>query len=439
MTPFHLRRKGCALRLFRPLLFFYNGRMDEERIETAALDWKTQLDDELRGLVDANLHRCLRTLDGMQGPTMRHGERTLINLSSNNYLGFANYPALIEASVEAVRASGTSGSASPLISGHMADHALLASALARFKEKDAAVVFGSGFLANLGLLTSLIDEGDVIFSDALNHASIVDGCRLSRARVRVYPHANVNFLEDALKKASAARRKLIVTDGVFSMDGDLAPLPDICLLARKYGAMLLVDDAHGTGVLGTGGKGCGAYFGLQEEVSISMGTLGKALASYGAFACADSHVVDYLINKARPYIYSTSLPPAAAAVSCAALRLSEGVEGERRRESLRNLCARFRAGLRYIGVAICDPPPGAEIPIFPIIVKDNEKTLALAEYLMEAGVYLLAIRPPTVPRGTSRLRATFMATHTEAQIDKTLDALETGIRKLDAVPRGGAA
>ncbi|MCY4383105.1 MAG: 8-amino-7-oxononanoate synthase [Nitrospinae bacterium] len=403
--------------------------MDKTSVDTTQKDWKAQLEDELRELAEANLRRGLRTVEGMQGPTMRYGGRTLINLSSNNYLGLANFPAIIEASVEAARASGASGAASPLISGHMAAHEELARALAAFKRKDAALLFGSGFLANLSLITALVGEGDAVFSDALNHASIVDGCRLSRACVHVYPHANLNRLEDALKNPRA-RRKLIVTDGVFSMDGDLAPLPGICDLADKYGAMLVVDDAHGTGVIGKGGRGSGAYFGVEDGVSVSMGTLGKALASYGAFACADSEVIDYLVNKARPYIYSTSPPPAVAAASRAALRVVEGAEGERRRENLADLCARFRAGLRYIGVRVSEQPPGAEIPIFPIIIKDTEKTLALAEYLMEAGVYLLAIRPPTVPEGTSRLRATLMATHTEAQIDRTLDALESGLKKL---------
>ena len=405
--------------------------MDETREKITTQDWKAQLEDELRELTEANLRRRLRTVEGMQGPTMRHGGRSLVNLSSNNYLGLAGYSAIIEASVEAARTVGASGAASPLISGHMAAHEELARALAAFKRKEAALVFGSGFLANLSLITALAGEGDAVFSDALNHASIVDGCRLSRARVHIYPHGNVNYLEDALKNAATARRKLIVTDGVFSMDGDLAPLPGICELARKYNAVLVVDDAHATGVIGEGGRGSAAYFGAEDGVSVSMGTLGKALASYGAFACADSAVVDYLVNKARPYIYSTSLPPAVAAASGAALRVAEGAEGERRRENLANLCARFRAGLRHIGVRVSDPPPGAEIPIFPIIIKDTEKTLALAEYLMEAGVYLLAIRPPTVPEGTSRLRATLMATHTEAQIDRTLDALESGLKKLN--------
>lgn len=403
--------------------------MDETRVSNAQEDWKAQIGAELRNLSEQNLHRNLRTVEGMQGPTMRHGGRTLVNLSSNNYLGLAGYPAIIEASVEAARTAGASGAASPLISGHMADHEELARALAAFKRKEAALVFGSGFLANLGLITALTGEGDAVFSDALNHASIVDGCRLSRAQVHIYPHGSLNHLEDALKD-SRARRKLIVTDGVFSMDGDLAPLPGICDLANKYGAMLVVDDAHGTGVIGEDGRGSAAYFGVEEGVSVSMGTLGKALASYGAFACADSEVVDYLVNKSRPYIYSTSPPPAVAAASRAAVRVVEGAEGERRRENLADLCARFRAGLRFIGVRLSEPPPEAEIPIFPIIIRDTEKTLALAEYLMEAGVYLLAIRPPTVPEGTSRLRATLMATHTEAQIDRTLDALESGLKKL---------
>ena len=194
-------------------------------MNTSQKDWKAQLEDELRELTEANLRRGLRTVEGMQGPTMRYGGRTLVNLSSNNYLGLAGYPAIIEASVEAARTAGASGAASPLISGHMSAHEELARELARFKRKEAALVFGSGFLANLGLITALAGEGDAVFSDALNHASIVDGCRLSRARIHIYPHGNLNRLEDALKQASSARRKLIVTDGVFSMDGDLAPLP----------------------------------------------------------------------------------------------------------------------------------------------------------------------------------------------------------------------
>lgn len=400
----------------------------------AAEDWKAQLGGALRGLREASLYRRLRTIEGTQGPTLRLGGRTLVNLSGNNYLGLADHPAVVEAAAEALRASGASAAASPLISGHMAPHERLAQELARFKEKAAALVFGSGFLANLGLLASLAGEGDVIFSDALNHASIVDGCRLSRAEVRVYPHKDMNRLEDALRGAAAARRRLIVTDGVFSMDGDLAPLPEMCVLARRHNAVLLVDDAHGTGVLGAGGGGCGAHFGAQAGVSVSMGTLGKALASYGAFACADAEVVDYLVNRARPYIYSTSLPPAVVAAASAALRLARGAEGDTRRRSLANLCARFRAGLRHIGLAVDEPPPGAEVPIFPIFIRDAKKTLALAERMMAAGVYLVAIRPPTVPPGTSRLRATLMATHTEAHIDRTLDALESGLRSLDAAP-----
>lgn len=408
--------------------------MDEAGEGAPPGDWKTRMEEELRALSAANLRRRLRVLEGGQGPTARFGGETLINLSGNNYLGLANHPAVIGAAAEALRASGASASASPLISGHMEDHEALARALAAFKEKEGAVVFGSGFLANLGVITALAGAGDAVFSDELNHASIVDGCRLSRARVHVYPHGDANRLEDALRKAASARRRLIVTDGVFSMDGDLAPLPDICALARARGAMLLVDDAHGTGVLGERGGGCGAWFGVQEEIDVSMGTLGKALASCGAFACADSLAADYLVNRARPYIYSTSPPPAAAAAARAALRLASGEEGARRRENLRGLCARFRAGLRRIGVAADAPPPGAEVPIFPIVVGEAEKALALADYMMAAGVYLLAVRPPTVPPGTSRLRATLMATHAEAQIDRALDALESGFRKLGIAP-----
>ncbi len=395
-----------------------------------AANWRETIREDLRALSDRDLRRGLRTLSGAQGPVMRFEGREVIQFAGNNYLGLADHPLLAAAVGEAAEKWGASASASPLISGHMEPHETLSRKLARFKDKEAALLFGSGFLANAGLIPALAGEGDVVFSDSLNHASIAAGCRLSRAPVQVFAHNDLNDLEDRLKKAASARRRLIAVDGVFSMDGDLAPLGDLADLAERYGAILLVDEAHATGVLGPRGGGAAARLGVQERVSVSMGTLGKALASYGAFACSDGEVIDYLVNVARTFIYSTALPPAALAAAGAAIDLASGEEGDRRRERLAALCRMFRAGLERIGF---EPPPvvsDAEVPIFPIIVGGAGEALALADHMLTAGVFLLAIRPPTVPEGTSRLRATLMATHTDAQIDTALDALESGARKL---------
>ncbi|MBI3129336.1 MAG: 8-amino-7-oxononanoate synthase [Candidatus Tectomicrobia bacterium] len=398
--------------------------------------WRASLREELEALSARGHRRSLRAVDGRQGPVVRHEGREVILLASNNYLGLADHPALVQAAADAARRWGASAAASPLISGHMEPHAALAAALAALKEKEAALLFGSGFLANLGLLSALAGPGDAVFSDALNHASIIDGCRLSRAGTRVFPHNDMDALERALREARGARRKIIAVDGVFSMDGDLAPLPALAELAKAHGALLIVDEAHATGVLGPEGRGAAAHFGLQRRVGVAMGTLGKALASYGAFAAADGETVDYLVNRARPYIYSTALPPPAVAAARAALQLSLGEEGARRRARLKALCARFRAGLRRIGFAAPDPSEGVEVPIFPVVVGEARKAVELAEHMLRAGVFLLAIRPPTVPEGTSRLRATLMATHTERQIDQALDALEEGVKKLQVAPTG---
>ena len=317
----------------------------------------------------------------------------------------------------------------------MEPHEALCRQLAQFKDKEAAILFGSGFLANLGLVSSLAGEGDAVFSDRLNHASITDGCRLSRAKVHVFGHNDMNDLGDKLKGATGARRRLIVVDGVFSMDGDLAPLGDLAALAGDHDAILLVDEAHATGVIGPEGKGAAAHFGVQAGVGVSMGTLGKALASYGAFACSESGVIDYLINRARTFIYSTALPPSVLAAAGSALDLASGGEGDRRRGRLAALCGMFRAGLEGMGFETPERAGGAEVPIFPIVVGGAGDALALADHMLAAGIFLLAIRPPTVPEGTCRLRATLTATHTEAQIGHVLDALESGIKKLGIGPR----
>lgn len=363
---------------------------------------------------------------------MRFRGREMIHLAGNNYLGLANHSHLAKALEKAARKWGASAAASPLISGYMEPHELLAESLSSFKEKEAAILFGSGYLANVGLISSLAEKGDAIFSDSLNHASIVDGCRLSRAQAHIFPHGDMDILEKMLKKSGNARRRLIVVDGVFSMDGDLAPLPELASLAERFEAMLLVDEAHATGVLGPEGKGVAAMFGVQDQVSISMGTLGKALASYGAFACAEADVIEYLVNRARSFIYSTALPPTVVAAAGAAVSLVRSPEGENRRERLRHLCRKFRAGLRELGFPVSEPTSfDREVPIFPIVIGHERDALALADHMMATGVYLLAVRPPTVPAGTSRLRATLMATHTESHIDHALDALAEGLKKID--------
>jgi len=405
-----------------------------DKIHKTATNWRDSIFEDLCALSDSNLRRQLRLLSGPQGPLIRFEGREVIHLAGNNYLGLADHPALAEAAAGAASEWGSSAAASPLISGYMEPHEALSRRLAHFKDKEAAILFGSGFLANLGLISSLAGEGDAVFSDRLNHASITDGCRLSRAKVHVFEHNDMNNLEDKLKRATGVRRRLIVVDGVFSMDGDLAPLGDLADLAEDYGAILLVDEAHATGVIGPEGKGAAAHFGVQAGVGVSMGTLGKALASYGAFACSEPNVIDYLVNRARTFIYSTALPPSVLAAAGAALDLASGEEGERRRRRLANLCGIFRAGLEGMGFETPERAGGAEVPIFPIVVGGAEDALALANHMLAAGVFVLAIRPPTVPEGTCRLRATLIATHTEAQIGHALNALDRGIKKLGIGP-----
>jgi len=298
----------------------------------------------------------------------------------------------------------------------MAPHAELEEAVARFKGTEAALVVGSGFLANLALLTTLVGDGDRILCDRLNHASIIDGGRLSRARLRVYPHRDLDRLEHLLRQETAGRT-LIITDGVFSMDGDLAPLPAICDLADQYGATVVVDDAHATGVIGGGGRGTLSHFHLDPQRAITMGTLGKALAGYGAFIAGPQAAIDLLIHRARPLIYSTGLPPAVVAVATEAIRLVEADPGRVARLGAR--AAYLRQELAGLGVAVPDDPT----PIVPLVVGEASAAVHLSEQLLKASVWVPAIRPPTVPEGSSRLRIAVSAGHSEYQIDYLVAAL----------------
>jgi len=374
------------------------------------------LNVELQQIKDAGLYRQLRRVDGDQGPTLMLDGREVINFSSNNYLGLANHPALAAAAKAAIDRYGSGSGASRLISGNMTLHEELEAKLAQFKNSEAALVFNSGFQANIGLLATLAGEGDAILSDSLNHASIIDGCRLSKAKTLVYAHCDLNELEACLKRAAPARRRLIVTETIFSMDGDEAPLREIVELAEKYDAMVMVDEAHGTGMFGANGAGVVSKLELSSRIAIQMGTLGKALGGFGAYIAGSRALRDLLVNRCRSFIFTTSLPPAVMAMALAAIEL---VESEpQRRDSLRRNCQKLKQGLSQLGFEL----GASESPILPLIVGDAARCMALSSALLQRGVFAQGIRPPTVPLGTSRLRITSMATHSEAQIDSALAA-----------------
>jgi 8-amino-7-oxononanoate synthase len=368
-------------------------------------------EQELAQLKASGLLRTLNRIDSACGPRVMIGDRQVIALCSNDYLGLASHPVLNDAVCTAMKHYGFGSGASRLVSGNVALHEDLEHRIARFKGTEAALLFNSGYAANTGVIPVLAGEGDAIFSDRLNHASIVDGCRLSKAKTFVYRHSDMDHLETLLQKACSANRKLIVTDGVFSMDGDLALLPELVSLSDKYDALLMVDDAHGTGVLGDHGKGIAEHFGLENRIPIHMGTLGKALGSFGAYVAGDRGLIQYLSNTARSFMFSTALPPAACAASIAALDILE--QEPERRERLRNNRDRLASGLASLGISMGN----SVTPILPIIIGDADQALKAAARLREEGVYAPAIRPPTVPANTSRIRTTVMATHNDTDID----------------------
>jgi 8-amino-7-oxononanoate synthase len=368
-----------------------------------------EISERLAELESSGLRRRLRMVDGPQGPEVVLDGRPVLLLCSNNYLGLADHPRLRRAAADAALSLGTSAGASRLISGSMSIHAELESRLAEFKGTDAALLFGSGYLANVGAIAALAQRGEVVFSDELNHASIIDGCRLARAETFVYRHADTEHLEWGLRRA-AGRAALIVTDGVFSMDGDIAPLPELADLARRHGCRLLVDEAHATGCIGPGGRGSVAGAGVTDEVDVIVGTLGKALGGYGAYVCGSDELVDFLVNSARPLIFSTAPPPASVAAARAALELL--ANRPERVERLRANAATLREGLRSEGLE----PIGSETQIVPLVIGEADDTMALCERLLAEGVFAQAIRPPTVPPGTCRLRLTTMATHRVADL-----------------------
>jgi len=364
----------------------------------------TEIAERLEELRESGLHRRLRLVGGPQGARVLLDGREVLLLCSNDYLGLANHPSVRAAAADAAMEWGAGAGASRLISGNMQPHRALEQRLAAFEGYEAALLFGSGYLANTGTIAALAGRGEVVFSDELNHASIIDGCRLSRAETFVYRHGDLDHLAWGLR-AAGERASLIVTDGVFSMDGDVAPLPELAELAARHGCRLMVDEAHATGALGPGGRGSVAAAGLSGEVDLAMGTLGKALGSYGAYVCASRELSDYLVNTARSFVFSTAPPPPVVAASLTALELLESEP--QRVDRLRSNAATLRSALAAEGLAAGD----SDTQIVPVAVGDPELTMRLCERALDRGVFAQGIRPPTVPEGTSRLRFTVMATH----------------------------
>jgi len=369
----------------------------------------TDVAERLEELRERGLYRRLRLIEGPQGPKVTLDGNPVLLLCSNNYLGLADRSEVREAAAEAALRWGTGAGASRLISGTMEPHRQLEQRLAEFKGYEAALLFGSGYLANTGLVAALAGKGEVVFSDELNHASIVDGCRLSRAETFVYRHGDLEHLAWALYH-QRGKPALIVTDGVFSMDGDVAPLPELLELAQRHGARLMVDEAHATGAVGRGGRGSVSAAGLSGEVDVVVGTLGKALGSYGAYACANAQTIDFLVNTARPFIFSTAPPPPALGAALAALELLEA-EPELV-DRLQANAATLRRALAAQGLQ----PGRSKTQVVPVQVGSAEGAMELCEAALRRGVFAQGIRPPTVPEDSCRLRCTVMATHRQEEL-----------------------
>jgi len=377
------------------------------------LEW---IEDELERIHRDNLFRVLTEVESGQSAEVVIGGERHILLSSNSYLGLTTDPAVKSAAIAALEKYGTGSGGSRLVSGSSDLHRELEERIAGFKSAEAAILFSSGYLANVGTIAALVGPGDLVLSDELNHASIIDGCRMSRAEVRVYRHLDVEHLDSLLRYTGAFGKKLIVTDTVFSMDGDLAPLGEIADAADRWGAMLMIDEAHATGVLGERGSGATEHFGVEDRVPIVMGTLSKAVGSLGGYVAGSRNLIDYIRNRARTYIFDTSLPPACLAASLAAIEIIER-EPERRR-NLWRLIEKLKSGVEGCGLKTL-PSHSA---IVPVLIGEAEPALRFAKLLRSKGVFAPAVRPPSVPRGMCRIRATVMATHTDEQIARALRA-----------------
>ncbi|HET9867054.1 MAG TPA: 8-amino-7-oxononanoate synthase [Nitrospira sp.] len=375
-------------------------------------------EDYLAQLASKHLTRRVLPLESGTGPVVRVGGRDVLLFASNDYLGLAGHSDVVGAAVRATQTYGAGSGAARLVSGSLPPHQHLEEALARFKGTESALTFGSGYLANIGAIPALISSGGLILADRLCHASLIDGCRLSGADVRIYRHNDMEHLARLLSSRRIGRRTLIVTDGVFSMDGDLAPLADLTALAEAHEADLYVDDAHGTGVMGAHGRGTVEHFGLEKRMALHMGTMGKALGSSGAFIAGTHHAIQYLLHRCRSFMFATAPPPGSVAAALAALRIIER-EPERRRRLWDNRQRLFE-GLQRLGFTLA----ASVSPIMPILIGQADTALRFAEQLLANGIFAPAVRPPTVPAETSRIRITVTSEHTPAQIDQGLAAFE---------------
>jgi glycine C-acetyltransferase len=386
------------------------------------------LTDELNQLREQKLYQKLRILETEQRPVARFDGREVINLSSNNYLGLTTHPKLKQRALEAIEKWGVGSGAVRTIAGTMSLHMALEEKIAKFKRVEASVVFQSGFTANAGTVQAILGREDIIISDELNHASIIDGCRLSRAAIKVFPHKDVEACEKILKEIqNHSGRKLLITDGVFSMDGDIAPLPALVGLAEKYGCIMMIDDAHASGVLGRNGRGTVDHFNLHGRVDIQVGTLSKAIGALGGYVCATRDTIEYLYHRARPFLFSTSHPPSVAASCLAAFEVLE--DEPQLTEKLWTNTRSFKAGLQKLGFNT----GMSETPITPVIVGDAALAHEFSRQLFAEGVFAQSLGFPTVPKGKARIRTIVTTTHSEAELSQALQILEKVAKKLGII------
>jgi glycine C-acetyltransferase len=386
------------------------------------------LTDELNKLREQKLYQKLRVLETEQLPVSRFDGREVINLSSNNYLGLTTHPKLRARALEAIEKFGVGSGAVRTIAGTMSIHLELEEKIARFKHVEASVVFQSGFTANAGTVQAILGREDIIISDQLNHASIIDGCRLSRAEIKVFPHKDIEACENVLKEIAGRKcRKLLVTDGVFSMDGDIAPLPQLVELAEKYGCIMMIDDAHASGVLGRNGRGTVDHYNLHGRVDVQVGTLSKAIGALGGYVCSTRDAIEFLYHRARPFLFSTSHPPSVAATCLAAFEVLE--EEPQLIDQLWANTRFFKEGLKRLGFNT----GVSETPITPVIVGDAALAHHFSRELFAAGVFAQSIGFPTVPEGKARIRTIVTATHTQEELNRALDILESVGKKLKII------
>lgn len=379
--------------------------------------YNQQLKNELDKLEKLGLYRELTVLDSAADSVVTINGKEYLNFCSNNYLGLATHPEVKYAAIEATKKWGTGSGASRLICGSNRLSQQLEEKIAHFKSTETAIVFSTGYMANVGVITSLAGKADIIIIDKLNHASIIDGCKLSGAAIRVYKHCDCESLEKVIKNSHQYRRRLIITDAVFSMEGDVAPLKEIVSLARKYDALVMVDEAHSTGVFGKSGAGCAEHFGIADDIDIQMGTLSKAIGCVGGYIAGSNELIALLRNKARPFIYSTALPPSVYASAIKAFEIIEKEPG-RRRQLWENIQF-FKTKLTMLGLNT----ENSQSQIIPIIIGNEKKTIQIAEQLKAEGILIMGIRPPTIKKGSSRLRISLMATHTIPQIEQCIEKM----------------